>query len=151
MNDKKRCPRVLVADDSSEILEQVRELLCDHCEVIGSVADGEQALSTALTLNPDVLVLDISMPILNGFEVATRVRESNCRATIIFFTIHEDRDYVDAAFSCGASGYVLKSRASADLVVVAIEAGLQQRTFISPLKHTRGLPRITAINFSSPE
>jgi DNA-binding NarL/FixJ family response regulator len=133
MNNKKRCPRVLLADDLPEILEQVRELLCDHCEVIGSVTDGEQALSATLTLNPDILILDISMPILNGFEVTTRVRESNCRTKIVFFTIHGDSDYVDAAFSCGASGYVLKCRASTDLVV-AIEAALQQRTFISPFQ-----------------
>lgn len=138
MNNEKRCPRVLLADDLPEVLEQVRELLRDHCEVIGSATDGEQAFSAALTLNPDILILDISMPILNGFEVTTRVRESNCRAKIVFFTIHEDSDYVDAAFSCGASGYVLKYRASTDLVM-AIEAALQQRTFISPFQAHVGI------------
>jgi DNA-binding NarL/FixJ family response regulator len=130
MNNKKSCPRVLVADDFPEILEQVRELLRDHCEVIGSVANGQEALLSTLTLNPDILVVDISMPILNGFEVARSVRESNCRARIVFFTMHEDRDYVDAVFSCGASGYVLKSRANTDLLP-AIEAALQHRTFTS--------------------
>jgi DNA-binding NarL/FixJ family response regulator len=131
MNQKKTCPRVLVADDLPEILEQVRELLSDHCEVVGSAANGQQALLATLTLNPDILVVDISMPILNGFEVARRVRESNCEAKIVFFTIHEDRDYVDSAFACGVSGYVLKSRASTDLLP-AIEAALQHRTFTSP-------------------
>jgi DNA-binding NarL/FixJ family response regulator len=129
MNNQKKCTRVLLADDLPEMLEQVRELLCDHCELIGSVTDGEQALSAALTLNPDILILDISMPILNGFEVARGVRESNCRAKIVFFTIHEDSDYVDTAFSCGASGYVLKCRAGTDLLL-AIEAALQDHTFI---------------------
>jgi DNA-binding NarL/FixJ family response regulator len=133
MVNKKRCPRVLAADDLPEILEQVRELLRDHYEVIGLVANGQQALRAALTLNPDILVLDISMPILNGFEVARSVRESNCRAKIVFFTMHEDRDYLDAAFSCGASGYVLKSRASTDLLP-ALEAALQHRTFTSPFQ-----------------
>jgi len=133
MDKGKRCPRVLLADDLPAILEEVRELLRDHCEVIGSVANGEQALSSTFTLNPDILVVDISMPILNGFEVARRIRESNCRAQIVFFTIHDDPDYVDAAFSCGASGYVLKSRASTDLLP-AIDAALQHRTFTSPLQ-----------------
>jgi DNA-binding NarL/FixJ family response regulator len=133
MNKKKRCPRVLVADDFPEIVEQVRELLRDHCEVVGSAANGQQALWTTLTLNPDILVIDISMPILNGFEVTRSVRESNCRAKIVFFTMHEDRDYVDAALSCGASGYVIKSRANTDLLP-AIEAALQHRTFTSPFQ-----------------
>jgi len=128
-------PRVVVADDLPEILGQVRELLRDHCEVVGSVANGQQALWSTLTLNPDILVVDISMPILNGFEVARSLRESNCRAKIVFFTMHEDRDYVDAALSCGASGYVIKSRANTDLLR-AIEAALQHRTFTSPFSGT---------------
>jgi two-component system nitrate/nitrite response regulator NarL len=138
MDQKEKCPRVLVADDVPEILEKVRELLRDHCEVVGSAADGQQALSGAMTLNPDILVLDISMPILNGFEVARGLRKSNCRATIVFLTMHEDRDYVDAAFSCGASGYVLKSRASTDLLP-AIESVLQHRTFTSPFQAHVGI------------
>ena len=133
MNNKKRRARVLVADDLPEIIEHVRELLADRYEVIGAAANGQQALWRASTLNPDILVLDISMPILNGFEVARGVRESNCRAKIVFLTIYEDREYVDAAFACGASGYVLKSRASTDLPL-AIEAALQHRTFTSPFQ-----------------
>ena len=133
MDEKKRCPRVLLADDVPEILEQIRELLRDHCEVVGLVANGQQALLAAMTLNPDILVLDISLPILNGFEVARRLQKSNCRTTIVFFTMHEDRDYVDAAFSCGASGYVVKSRANTDLLA-AIESALQHRTFTSPFQ-----------------
>ena len=138
MEHKEACPRVLVADDLPEILEKVRELLRDHCDVVGSVANGQQALSATMTLNPDILVLDISMPILNGFEVARSLRKSHCRATIIFFTMHEDRDYVDAAFSCGASGYVLKSRAGTDLLP-AIESALQHRTFTSPFQAHVGI------------
>lgn len=131
MNSPKRRPRVLIADDLPEILEHVRELLCNHCEVIGSATNGQQALCATAALNPDILVLDITMPILNGFEVAMRVRESNCRAKIVFFTMHDDCDYVDKAFSCGASGYVLKCRASTDLLL-AIKTALKQRTFTSP-------------------
>ena len=129
--NKKRCPRVVVADDLTEIIEQVRELLCNRYEVIGSARSGQEALCTTLTLNPDILVLDITMSILNGFEVATRVQESKCRTSIVFFTMHDDRDYVDKAFSCGASGYVLKCRAGTDLLL-AIETALKHRTFTSP-------------------
>lgn len=138
MNNKKRCPRVLVADDVPEIIENVRELLRDRYEVIGSAGNGQHALGRTSTLNPDVLVLDISMPILNGFEVARRIRESNCSAKIVFFTIHEDREYVDAAFACGACGYVLKSRAGTDLLL-AIEAALHDRTFTSPFQAHVGI------------
>jgi DNA-binding NarL/FixJ family response regulator len=138
MNKKKSRPRVLVADDLPEILELVGELLRDHCEVVGSVANGQQALWTTLNLNPDILVVDISMPILNGFEVARSVRELHFRAKIVFFTLHEDLDYVDAAFSCGASGYVLKSRGNIDLLP-AIEAALQNRIFTSPFEIPVGI------------
>ena len=130
---KKRRPRVLVADDLPEVIGQVRELLCDHCEVIGSATNGQDAFSTTVTLKPDILVLDISMPILNGFEVAMRVRNAGCKTKIVFFTMHDDHDYVNEAFSCSASGYVLKSRASTDLQL-AIEAASQHRTFTSPLQ-----------------
>ena len=129
--DKKRRSRVLVADDLPEIIAQVRNLLCKRCEVIGSASNGQQALSTTVTLNPDILVLDISMPILNGFEVALKLREANCGARIVFFTMHDDPDYVEKAFSCGASGYVLKCRATIDLLP-AIETALQGNTFRSP-------------------
>ena len=124
MDKKRRCPRVLIADDSPEILEQVTELLHDHYEVVGSVANGQQAVMGTMALNPDILVLDISMPILNCFEVASTLHNLNCRAIILFLTMHEDRDFVGAAYSCGASGYVLKSRASADLLP-AVKSALQ--------------------------
>ena len=129
--NKKRRPRVLVADDLPEIIEHVRNLLCTQCEVIGSATNGQQALSSTITLNPDILVIDISMPILNGFEVAIRVREANCSTKFVFFTMHDDRDYVTKAFACGAAGYVLKCRATTDLLP-AIETALQGHTFVSP-------------------
>lgn len=133
MNISQKRPRVLVADDLPQIVEKVHQLLCGCCEVIGAGANGEQALSTTVTLNPDILILDISMPILDGFEVAMRIRESTCRAKIVFLTMHDDRDYVDKAFSCGASGYVLKCRLNTDLLP-AIEAALQHSTFTSPIQ-----------------
>ena len=123
-------PRVLIADDLPEVHEKLRELLQDHFEIVDNAYDGEQAIEAATTLNPDVLILDISMPFLNGMQVASRLRKTACKAKIIFFTVREDQDYVDAAFSTGALGYVLKPRLTTDLIP-AIDEALQGRRFIS--------------------
>lgn len=126
-------PRVLLADDYPEMLERVFQLLQGNFDVIGMAQDGEQAIASAVNLNPEVLVLDISMPFLNGFQVVSRLRDSGCRAKVIFLTVHEDREYVDAAFSVGALGYVLKSRVASDLIP-AIQGALQGCRFTSPLE-----------------
>ena len=115
-------PRVVLADDLPEMLRKVTQLLQDDFDVVGSAQNGQEAMEAAKTLNPDLLVLDISMPILNGIQVASRLRDSGCRAKVIFLTVHEDRDYVEAAFSVGALGYVLKSRVATDLMLAAQEA-----------------------------
>ena len=81
-------------------------------------------------LNPDVLIIDISMPVLDGLQAAPRLQKANCRAKIIFLTIHEGQEYVAPALHVGASGYVTKSRLAADLVP-AIRAALQGRTLVS--------------------
>jgi len=122
--------RVVLADDHQAVVEKVRSVLGEDFEIVGAVADGNQAVDAVLVLNPDVLVIDISMPVLDGFQAAARLQKANCRAKIIFLTIHEDQDYVAAALHLGASGYVTKSRLAADLVP-AIRAALQGRTFVS--------------------
>jgi len=116
------CPRVLLVDDLPEMLQKVTQLLQDDFDVVGSAQNGQEAIEAAETLDPDLLVLDISMPILNGIQVASRLRDSGCRAKVIFLTVHEDRDYVEAAFSAGGLGYVLKSRVATDLIPAAQEA-----------------------------
>ena len=88
--------------------------------------------STLAILNPDLLVLDISMPILNGIQVATRLRELGSKAKVVFVTVHEDQDYIQAAFSAGASGYVFKSRMASDLIP-AVQGAMQGQKFTSPL------------------
>jgi DNA-binding NarL/FixJ family response regulator len=123
-------PRVLLVDDLTQVHVKVAELLQDDFEIVGFAYDGEKAIEAATTLDPDVLILDISMPLLNGIQVASRLRETNCKAKIIFFTVHDDQDYVEAVFSIGALGYVLKSRLSLDLIP-AIQEALQGRRFIS--------------------
>ena len=126
------CPRVLLADGVQHIRERVKELLQGDFDVVGSTQNGQQAIKAAAVLNPDLLVLDIFMPGLSGIEVASRLRESGCRSKIVFLTIYEDRDYVEAAFSAGASGYVCKSRVASDLIP-ALQSVLRGKRFISPL------------------
>src|SRR4051812_6228004 len=95
-------PRILVADDQAEMRERIADLLRLDFDVVAFAADGQQAIEHALKLNPDVVVLDISMPILNGIQVASQLRDSGSAASIVFVTVHHDPDIVEAAFSIGA-------------------------------------------------
>jgi DNA-binding NarL/FixJ family response regulator len=122
--------RVVLADDHQAVVAKVRSVLCEEVEVVDEVADGSEAIDAVSRLDPDVLVIDISMPVLDGLQAAARLQKANCRAKIIFLTIHEDQDYVAAALHVGASGYVTKSRLAIDLNP-AIRAALQGRTFVS--------------------
>jgi DNA-binding NarL/FixJ family response regulator len=124
------CPRVLLADDRPGIRERVTELLQPDFDIVAIAQNGQQAVEAASTLNPDVVVLDISMPILNGIQVASRLRDLGCGAKVIFLTVHEDPDYVEAALSVGALGYVFKSRVATDLVP-AVRSVLQGLRFMS--------------------
>ena len=122
--------RLVLADDHQQMIAMVRQTLGEEFEVVGAVEDGKQAVDAVLTLNPDVLVIDISMPVLNGLQAAKQLRMADCRAKIIFLTIYEGRDFLDAAFSAGASGYVNKGRLSTDLIP-AIHEAMLGRIFIS--------------------
>lgn len=122
--------RVLLADDHQDFLAKVRRELGNEFEIVGMVGNGKEAVDAVCRLDPDVLVIDISMPVLNGLEATSRLRTSSCRTKIVFLTIHDDPDFVAAALSSGASGYVIKGRLSADLVP-AIREALQGHTFVS--------------------
>ena len=122
--------RVVLADDHPAVLAKVRGVLGEQFEIVDAVADGNQALDAVLMLDPDVLVIDISMPVVDGLQAAKRLQQAHCRAKVVFLTIHEDHDFVTAALSAGASGYVTKARLSTDLVP-AIRAALQGHTFVS--------------------
>jgi len=122
--------RVVLADDHPEVIAKVRGILGDEFEVVEQAANGDEAVTAVLALDPDVFVTDISMPMLNGLQAARRVQKENARVKIIFLTIHEDRDFINAAFSAGATGYVTKRRLSNDLVF-AIQEALKGRTFVS--------------------
>jgi DNA-binding NarL/FixJ family response regulator len=123
-------PRVFLADDQEEIRETVALVLDGEFQVVGTAADGRRALELAPKVAADVLVLDISMPGMNGIEVASHLREEGSSAKVVFLTIHDDPDLVDAAMSTGALGYVLKGLLATDLVP-AIWKAIEGRTFIS--------------------
>lgn len=125
------CVRVLLADDSPSMLQAARRILEPEFEVVGTVDDGEAVLEATKSLNPDVLVLDISMGVMNGLEAARLLRRIGSTAKIVFLTVHNDQDFVEEAFSAGAVGYVIKPRLGTDLPVAVREA-LMGHTFVSP-------------------
>ena len=124
--------RILLADDNRQVLEYVREFLLGHgYEVVGAVTDGQAALEAAIGLLPDILLLDISMPVLNGIEAARHVQERNPLTKIGFLTVDKDPDTCRAALQTGACGYVLKPRLTTDLIP-AIEQAKNGGRFVSP-------------------
>ena len=130
-NTARTMPRVFVADDRKEVLRAVVQVLKGECKVVGTAEDGMTALKSIPQFHADILILDISMPVLNGIEVALQLRNARSQAKIVFLTVHEDSDFVRAAMSAGARGYVLKSSLASDLVP-AIRQALKDCTFVSP-------------------
>ena len=122
--------RVLLADDHETIQARVRSILCQDFEVVGTVHNGRDAITEVGRLDPDVLVIDISMPVLDGLQAASQLCRKGCRTKVVFLTVHEDQDYVDAALAAGASGYVTKSHLTSDLVP-AIREALIGHTYVS--------------------
>jgi len=123
--------RILIAEDHSRMLTELRARLGTVFEIVGVAVDGKQAVDVTLQLDPDVLVLDISMPLMNGFQAAACLRDVKCRTKVVILTVYEDRDYISAAFSSGASAYVTKRHLGTDLVT-AIREVLRGNTFVSP-------------------
>ena len=126
-------PRVLLVDDNDAILARARAVLGPACVVVGTATDGPSALRAAKALLPDVIVLDISMPDMTGFDVAARLRQAGSTAAIIFLTVHSDDDLVVTARAAGITSYVVKPRLVLDLVHAVAEAHAG-RGFVSPLR-----------------
>ncbi len=123
--------RLLLADDHQAMLERVKGMLDCEFEVVGAVDNGQALVDAATELNPDVLVVDISMPVLNGIDAVRQIRKSGSKARVIFLTVHEDPDIVPVCFEAGALGFVVKSRLVSDLIP-AIRLALADHTFVSP-------------------
>ena len=124
-------PRILLADDQEEMLQTLVEMLEGEFQIVGTAENGMRVLELTPRLAPDIVVLDISMPVLNGFEAALRLKEQCSAARVVFLTAHEDTDLVEAGMSAGALGYVVKSCLATDLVPALWQA-LAGKTFVSP-------------------
>lgn len=137
-------PRILLADDHTMFAQGLQSLLEDEFELVGTVADGQALVETAHQFDPDVIVVDISMPVLNGFEAIRQLKKEGISARIIFLTMHMDDSLVAEAFRCGASGYVLKHSAGEDLVS-AIRQVLAGHDYVTPLV-VKGVARPASID-----
>jgi DNA-binding NarL/FixJ family response regulator len=132
-----KLPRVLLADDHALVLGAFEKLLAEECEVVGQVSDGRALVAAAEKLRPDVIVLDISMPILNGLDAGRQVKRTLKDVRLVFLTMNEDPDLAAEAFRAGASGYLLKRSAASELTT-AIREVMQGRSYVTPLM-TQGL------------
>jgi DNA-binding NarL/FixJ family response regulator len=132
-----RRPRVLLADDHRLLREAFAQLLEPACDVVGAVADGRALQAMAAKLRPDIVVLDIAMPLLNGLDAARQLKRAMPEVKVLFLTMSEDPDVAAEAFRAGASGYLLKNSAASELLQ-AIQEVFQGRSYVTPLA-TRGL------------
>ena len=126
-----RTTRVLLADDHEAILAAAAAVLEGEFQVVGSVRDGTALLIAAAELKPDIVVLDISMPLLHGFQTAREICRTHPHPRIVFLTVHEDADFARAAFAAGGLCYVVKSRLASDLLP-ALRAAIAGKIFLSP-------------------
>jgi DNA-binding NarL/FixJ family response regulator len=124
--------RVLVADDHTLIAEAFQKLLEPAYTVVGTVSDGRALLASARDLRPDVIVLDIAMPLLNGLDAARAIKKMDPSIKLVFVTVTEDPDIAAEAFRAGGSAYVLKRSAGAELLTAMHEV-LQGRSYVTPL------------------
>jgi DNA-binding NarL/FixJ family response regulator len=136
-------PRIVLADDHTLMIEGLRSLLAGHVEIVGSAADGRALVEMAVQLKPDIVILDISMPEMNGIEAVRRLQKDLPGARLIFLTMHADPLYLSEALRLGVTGYVLKQSASSELVD-AIQAVHRGETYVTPLlrQSAAGRPRL---------
>jgi len=139
-------PSVVLADNHKQVLEIVTRLLASDFNVVGTVEDGRQALDLSLRLDPDVVVLDIRMPELDGFQTLQALRRAGSRAKVVLLTMYESDAYVAAAITSGAQGYVLKSDIYSDLIS-AIDHSLAGRFFVPSLTSMSAAENGHAVQF----
>lgn len=137
-NTRAKFARALLADDHAEIRAQIGNVLASEFEIVGSVANGLDLIKATAKLDPDVVVLDITMPGLDGIEAARRLTRSGCRAKLVFLTVHNDPDYVRAALQSGGAAYVLKERLASDLITAPFTK--LSRDSASSRRHERRQP-----------
>src|SRR5262245_52431331 len=133
-------PRVLLVDDHRGVLDQLTRMLSDTFEVAGVATDGQLALEIARQLTPDLIVLDINMPGLDGFQTLRALQQAGSRAPTVFLSMHDAQEIVTEAFRCGGRGYVLKSNGGQDLAS-AIDHALAGRMFVPSLTSMLGVAK----------
>ena len=126
--------RILVADDHPLMLERVKTFLQSTFDIVGVAHDGHEMIGEAMRPNPDIIVADISMPELDGIEAAHRLREMGAKAIVVFLTIQESPEFVEACLAAGALGFVAKFHMKSDLIP-AINAALSGQCFVSSTRH----------------
>lgn len=124
-------PRILIADDHTLVADAFKNLLAAEFDVVATVHDGRNLIGVALKLQPDVILVDIGMPVLNGLDAAQRIKRTLANVKIIYITVNHDPDLIAEAFAKGASGYVCKTSAASDLSA-AIYAALRGEVYVSP-------------------
>ena len=124
--------RILLADDHVLVAEGIQKLLEPEYELVGIVADGRSLVAAAAKLQPDIVVVDISLPLLNGLDASQQLKKNNPNLKIIVLTMHSEPNFVTQAFRVGVSGYVLKQSVGSELVQ-AIREVVKGRTFVSPM------------------
>ena len=131
MTDMNAKPRVVLVDNYPAILLEMLPLISTEFEMAAVFEDGRSFPGIVHVINPDLILLDITLPGLNGIEIARLLKKTGTSAKIVFFTVHADPDYAREAFHIGAMGFVLKTRLASDLVP-ALRAALSGRRFLSP-------------------
>lgn len=124
-------PRVLLADDHLMVAEALKNLLASEFDLVGVVADGRALIEAAGRLRPDIIVADVTMPHLNGIDALMHLRQHGDNVRVVFLTMHRDASFARRALEAGASGFVLKHSAPAELVT-AIRTALAGKTYLTP-------------------
>jgi DNA-binding NarL/FixJ family response regulator len=128
--------RLVVVDDNPAMLRQIAQVLPNEFEIAAMCQNGDELQDALAACDPDVVVLDITLPGENGIIIASRLTRAACRARIVFLSVHHDADYVRSTMAAGAVGYVVKMRLSLDLPAALLAAHAGER-FVSPLPELR--------------
>lgn len=125
-------PRLMIADDHTILVEAFRKLLDPYYDVVATVSDGRSLLDRAPQVNPEVIIVDIGMPLMNGLDAGFRLKQLMPNVKLVFLTMNDDPDLAVEAMRCGASGYLLKSSAAEELIM-AIQMALKSKHYVTPL------------------
>ena len=125
-------PRVILADDHTLLLEAFEKLLAPECDIVAKVADGRALLDAVRQHRPDVVVLDLSMPLLNGIDAARQIKQEDRSVRLVFVTMNEDPDLAAEALRAGGTAYLLKRSAGSELLT-AIREAMKHRSYVTPL------------------